>query len=131
MILNQRRPHVLGRTASGSPGSTSDKGPEMTGGKLKIPARETAALFESWLNWLPHFIRQETANSAGAGDPLERAFILATIRASQDVYKQVPGEEEMERGTSILARKLNQFYGLARETYLNTARDPAPAPPVR
>jgi hypothetical protein len=129
--LNQRRPHVLGGMVSGALDRSSDKGPETAGGKLRIPARETAALFKSWLKWLPRFIRQETANAAGAGDPLERAFILATIRASQDVYKRVPGEEEMQRGTSILSRKLNFFYGLARDTYLNTARDPAPAPPVR
>jgi len=95
------------------------KGPQIMGEKVKMPARESAALLKSWRKWLPHFIKQETADPDRSGDAVERAFILATIRACQDVYKRVPGEEEMARGESELARKLNLFYLQAREKYLH------------
>jgi hypothetical protein len=78
--------------------------------KITIPAKEATALFKSCLKWLPHFIDQETPKSASEHEAIEKALILATIRACHDVYKRVPGEEEMKRGTSILARKINLFY---------------------
>jgi hypothetical protein len=85
-----------------------------------ISAAETEALSASWVRWLPHFIDQETPTSADRDEALEKAFVLATIRASHDVYGRVPGEAEMQRGRSALSRKLNRFYGLAREAFLRT-----------
>jgi hypothetical protein len=84
---------------------------------MKIPREESLAFFKSWQKWLRRFIRQEIPNSESAAEALEKALVLAAVRACHDVYKRVPDEEEMERGTSIVARKLNHFFSLAKEHF--------------
>ena len=95
-----------------------DDGLQLRADKLRIPPDETSALFNSWLGWLPKFIEQETSSSSNAGDALEKAFILATLRAIHDVYKAIPDEEEMQRGTSILSRKMDLFFSFAKQAYV-------------
>jgi pimeloyl-ACP methyl ester carboxylesterase len=97
-------------------------GLEITGGKIVIPASETKALFQSWLSHLPRFVTQETAKSQDEDEALEKAFVLATLRACNDVYKVVPTDEEMKRGSSVFSRKMNLFYAFARAEYLKAKR---------
>lgn len=108
---------IGGRTFSVS-AEWLDDGLQLRADKLRIPPDETSALFKSWLGWLPKFVEQETPSSKNASDALEKAFILATLRAIHDVYEVVPDEEEMQRGTSILSRKIDLFFSFAKEAYV-------------
>lgn len=94
----------------------TEEGIEIKGGKLVIPGSEALALFKHWLNEIPRFIEQ--GKQTGQDEPLERAFILATLQACYKVYKVMPDEVEMKRGSSIVARKINLFYNFARDIYL-------------
>jgi hypothetical protein len=94
----------------------------IVGGNISIKPSETKALFKSWLNHLPNFVVQEAPKSKSANETLEKAFLLAALRASHEVYEAVPDEEEMQRGSSILSRKLNLFYAFARDAYLKAEK---------
>jgi hypothetical protein len=93
------------------------------GDNLIIPAKETKLLLSHWLHWLPRFLEQEGSTSTNHDDVLEKAFILATIRACHAAYGAVPGEREMQRATSLLSRKINAFYLFSREWYFLAKRN--------
>jgi len=97
-------------------------GLEIKAGNIIITALETRALFNSWLSHLPDFIVQENPKSKDHSEALEKAFILSTLKAWYDVYKVMPDEEEMQRGSSVLSRKMNLFYAFARNEYLKAKR---------
>jgi TIR domain len=94
-----------------------EDGLELHAESIAIPAKETSELFRSWLDWIPKFLVQETPKAKDSNEALEKAFVLATIRAAKDVYGQVPGEYEMGRGSSVLSRKMNLFYAFSRAAF--------------
>jgi hypothetical protein len=91
-------------------------GLEIRGGNIKIPARDTMALFKVWLDWVPEFIKRKTPE-CDTESTFEQAYITGTIRAFYEVFGIIASEEEMERGSSILSRKLNLFYSFASDLY--------------
>lgn len=95
-------------------GEWEDDGLVIRGGKLTLPAKETHALFTGWIGSISNLkgIAQKSA------DLQEEAFIRASFRAFLDVYERVPDGEELERGVSILSRKMNLFFSFARAAAL-------------
>jgi hypothetical protein len=92
-------------------------GLEIKGGNIVIPANDATRLFRVWADWVPSFVQREAAEH-GIEDAYERAFIAGTLRAFHDVFDVVPSEAEMQRGSSVLSRKMNLFYSFARELYI-------------
>lgn len=99
----------------------NDDGLQITGGNIVIPAKDAMRLFRVWADWVPDFVERE-ASKHGIDAAYERAFITGAIRAFHDVFNVVPSEAEMQRGSSILSRKMNLFFAFARELSLKARK---------
>ena len=97
----------------------TDEGLEIQGGNVKVPAKEAMALFKIWVDWVSDSFKGEV-QEFGSEEAYERAYITGTIRAFYEVFGAVPSEEEMERGSSVMSRKMNLFYNFSRDIYIKS-----------
>lgn len=94
----------------------TDEGLLIEGGNITIEPVYTMPLLEVFVETLPIYVESDLVEF-GEDDAYERAYITATIVAFRKVFNEIPTELEMERGVSILSRKINLFYCFARDLY--------------
>jgi len=70
---------------------------------VSLPPAESMPLLWDWFDHFIGFLEEEGGDS-------DRAAVLATLKACNEMYGRLPTDEEMAQGNTVLGRKLDLLY---------------------